>query len=134
MICSEAPIRTDWNKGINVRTLYGIASCDSCRKARKWLDENGISYQYHDIRIDGLDIQMLERWSSRIDWQKLLNTRSLTWRRIPEMDRGDLSRDKALALMMQHQTLVKRPVLECDGFIALGFSPQNYDKIFADEE
>jgi len=76
---------------------------------------------------------MLERWSSRIDWQKLLNTRSLTWRRIPEMDRGDLTRDKALALMMQHQTLVKRPVFECDEFISLGFSPQNYDKIFADD-
>lgn len=117
-----------------MRTLYGIGSCDSCRKARKWLDENNISYLYHDIRIDGLAIQMLERWSSRIDWQKLLNTRSLTWRKIPETDRGDLVKDKALAMMLQHPTLVKRPVLECDEFIALGFSPENYDKIFADED
>ena len=117
-----------------MRTLYGIGSCDSCRKARKWLDENNIDYSYHDIRIDGLTIQMLERWSSRIDWQKLLNTRSLTWRKIPETDRGGLVKDKALAMMLQHPTLVKRPVLECDEFIALGFSPENYDKIFADED
>lgn len=113
-----------------MRTLYGIGSCDSCRKARKWLDENNFEYGYHDIRIDGLDIQMLERWSSRIDWKKLLNTRSLTWRKIPETDRGDLTKNKALAMMIQHPTLVKRPVLECDEFIALGFSPHNYDEIF----
>ena len=112
-------------------TLYGIGSCDSCRKARKWLDEMSIDYKYFDIRIDGLDIQMLERWCSRIDWQKLLNKRSLTWRKIPETDRGDLSKDKVLAMMMQHATLVKRPVLECDDFIALGFSPRNYASIFA---
>ena len=116
-----------------MRILYGIASCDSCRKARKWLDANNINYDYHDIRIDGLSIQMLERWSDRIEWKKMLNTRSLTWRKIPEMDRGDLTKDKALALMMQHNTLVKRPVLECDEFIALGFSPDNYKMIFADE-
>ena len=116
-----------------MRILYGIASCDSCRKARKWLDANNIDYDYHDIRIDGLSIQMLERWSDRIEWKKMLNTRSLTWRKIPEMDRGDLTKDKALALMMQHNTLVKRPVLECDEFIALGFSPDNYKMIFADE-
>ena len=113
-----------------MRTLYGIGSCDSCRKARKWMDEHNFDYEYHDIRIDGLNIQMLERWSSRIDWKKLLNTRSLTWRKIPETDRGNLSKDKALAMMLQNPTLVKRPVLECDEFIALGFSPQNYSKIF----
>ena len=116
-----------------MRTLYGIGSCDSCRKARKWMDEHNFDYEYHDIRIDGLNIQMLERWSSRIDWKKLLNTRSLTWRKIPETDRGSLTKDKALAMMMQNPTLVKRPVLECDEFIALGFSPDNYSKIFADD-
>jgi arsenate reductase len=117
-----------------LRILYGIASCDSCRKARKWLDAESIEYDYHDIRIDGLAIQMLERWSGRIDWQKMLNKRSLTWRKIPEMDRRELTKDKALTLMMQHQTLVKRPILECDGFIALGFSPENYKMIFADDK
>ena len=116
----------------NVRTLYGIGSCDSCRNARKWLDENSITFEYHDIRINGLSIQALERWADRIEWQKLLNTRSLTWRKIPETDRGDLRKDKALAMMLQHPTLVKRPVLECDEFIALGFSPDNYRKIFFD--
>ena len=111
-------------------TIYGIASCDSCRKARKWLDQHSIEHVFHDLRADGLDIQMLERWSSRIDWRKLLNKQSLTWRKIPETDRNDMSKDKALASMIQHPTLVKRPVLECKEFIALGFSPENYQAIF----
>lgn len=113
-----------------MRTVYGIASCDSCRNAKKWLDAESIEYQFHDLRADGLNIQMLERWSSRIDWKRLLNTRSLTWRKIPETDRNDMSKNKALAAMIQHPTLVKRPVLECDEFLALGFSAENYRDIF----
>ena len=111
-------------------TLYGITSCDSCRNSRKWLDQHSIDYAFHDLRVDGLDIQMLERWSSRIEWTSLLNKKSLTWRKIPETDRNDMSQDKALASMIQHPTLVKRPVLECKEFIALGYSAENYQAIF----
>ncbi len=113
-----------------MRTVYGIGSCDSCRKARKWLVNHSIEHEFHDLRIDGLDFRILERWSDRIGWQKLLNTRSLTWRKIPETDRSGMTKEKAQALMLQHPTLVKRPVLECEGFIALGFSPENYAAIF----
>ena len=61
-------------------TVYGIKSCDTCRKARKYFAENDIEFRFHDVRDDGLDIQMLERWSARLEWQKLLNRQSLTWR------------------------------------------------------
>ena len=107
-------------------TVYGIKSCDSCRRARKFLTEHNIEYQFHDLREDGLDIQMLERWSDRIGWQKLLNKQSLTWRKIPEVDRADMTRDKALAAMIDGPTLVKRPVLEADKFIAVGFSEKRF--------
>jgi arsenate reductase len=110
-------------------TLYGIASCDTCRKARKWLDARSREYEFHDLRNDGLDIQMLERWANRIGWERLLNKRSLTWKKIPEVDRTDMSRNKALAAMLEHPTLVKRPLLESDEFIAVGFSPDQYQKI-----
>ena len=113
-----------------MRTVYGIDSCDSCRKARNWLLDHAIEHEFHDLRKDGLDMEMLERWSGRIEWQKLLNTRSLTWRRIPETDRRDMTRDNALATMLQYPTLVKRPLLECEDFLALGFSPGNYAEIF----
>ena len=116
--------------GTELLTLYGIASCDSCRKARKWREGQSYEFQFHDLREDGLDIQMLEQWAKRISWEKLLNTRSLTWRKMPEVDRADMTKDKAIASMLEHPTLVKRPVLECSMFIAVGFSPENYKAIF----
>ena len=107
-------------------TVYGIKSCDTCRRARKFLTEHNIEFRFHDVREDGLDIQMLERWSERMGWQKLLNKQSLTWRKIPEVDRNDMTRDKALAAMIENPTLIKRPVLEADKFIAVGFSEKRF--------
>lgn len=111
-------------------TLYGLTSCDSCRKARKWLDTHAIGYRFHDLREDGLDIQTLERWADHVEWEKLMNTRSLTWRKLPEVDRADMTRDRALAAMLDHPTLVKRPVIEQGKFVAVGFSPAEYAQIF----
>jgi arsenate reductase len=107
-------------------TVFGIKSCDTCRRARKYLEEHNIEFRFHDLREDGLDIQMLERWTERLGWQELLNKQSLTWRKIPEVDRNDMTRDKALAAMIDNPTLVKRPVLEADKFIAVGFSEKRF--------
>jgi len=109
-----------------VLTIYGIKSCDTCRKARKFLDDHNIEHGFHDLREDGLDIQMLERWVQRMGWERLLNKQSLTWRKIPEVDRNDMTRDKALAAMIDNPTLVKRPVLETKKFIAVGFSEKRF--------
>lgn len=111
-------------------TVYGIKSCDTCRKARKYFAENDIEYTFHDVRDDGLDIQMLERWSGRIDWTKLLNKQSLTWRKVPEVDRNGITESKAFALMIENPTLVKRPVLESDVFIAVGFSEKRFSEFW----
>jgi len=109
-------------------TLYGIRSCDTCRKARKYFAEHDIEFRFHDVREDGLDIQMLERWSDRIAWEKLLNRQSLTWRKIPEVDRGGMTRDRAFALMIDQPTLLKRPVLESPKFMAVGFSEKRFSE------
>ncbi len=107
-------------------TIFGIKSCDTCRKARKVFAEKDIEFRFHDVRDDGLDIQMLERWAARIDWNKLLNKQSLTWRKIPEVDRSGMTKDRAFALMIDNPTLVKRPVLESPQFIAVGFSEKRF--------
>lgn len=107
-------------------TLYGIGSCDTCRRARKFLDRENIDHVFHDIRADGLDMQTLKRWEKRIGWEKLLNKRSLTWRKVPETDRSNMSDNKALALMLEHPTLIKRPVIEADNYIAVGFSEREF--------
>ena len=107
-------------------TVFGIKSCDTCRRARKYLDEHNIEFEFHDLREDGLDIQMLERWSERLGWERILNRQSLTWRKIPEVDRQSMTHDKALAAMIDNPTLVKRPVLESDKFVAVGFSEKRF--------
>jgi arsenate reductase len=114
-----------------VLTVYGIKSCDTCRRARKFLTENNIDFRFHDVRADGLDIQMLERWSARIEWQRLLNRQSLSWRKIPEVDRNDMTRDKAFAAILDSPTLVKRPVLEHPEFFAVGFSEKRFTDFLA---
>ena len=113
-------------------TIYGIKSCDSCRAAKKYLAENEIAFEFHDLREDGLDIQMLERWSDRLGWERLLNKKSLTWRKIPEVDRNDMNKDKALAAIIERPTLIKRPVLESKKFIAVGFSETRFAEFLKD--
>lgn len=73
---------------------------------------------------------MLDRWSQVLDWQQILNTKSLTWRKIPEVDRAGLTINRAKALMLEQPTLVKRPVLEDDDIVVVGFSPDNYEQLF----
>ena len=107
-------------------TVYGIKSCDTCRNARKFLTDKNIEHRFHDLRHDGLDIQTLDRWAERMGLETLLNRSSLTWRKIPEVDRANMSRDKAIAAMIERPTLVKRPVLEGDHFIAVGFSEKRF--------
>ena len=106
--------------------VYGIKSCDSCRKARKFLQDRHLEHQFHDLREDGLNIQMLERWADQVGWDKLVNRRSLSWRKIPEVDRNDMNRDKAMAALIDQPTLLKRPVLETEGFFAIGFSEKRF--------
>ena len=107
-------------------TVYGIKSCDTCRRAKKFLNDNKIKFAFHDVRDDGLDIQMLERWSTRIEWERLLNRKSLTWRKLPETDRNGITKEKAFAVMIDQPTLIKRPVLEHPAFFAVGFSEKRF--------
>jgi arsenate reductase len=111
-----------------VLTVYGIKSCDTCRNAKKFLTSKEIEFRFHDMREDGLDIQMLERWVQRLGWERILNKKSITWRKIPEVDRNDMTQDKALAAMIERPTLIKRPILEDDNFIAVGFSEKRFSK------
>jgi arsenate reductase len=113
-----------------VLTIYGIPSCDSCQKAQKWLTEHDQEFRFHDLRADGLDMDTLQRWTGMLDWQQLLNKRSVTWRKVPEVDRAGMNADKAMTLMLDQPTLVKRPVLESDDIVVVGFSPGNYEQLF----
>jgi len=102
-------------------TVYGIKTCDTVRKALKWLDAQGIPHTFHDVRADGLDAATCRRWVEALGWESVLNRRSTTWRNLPESDRKTLDADRVVHLLVAHPTLVKRPVFEEKSLIQLGF-------------
>lgn len=121
-------IRMAWARSMT--TLYGIKNCDTVKKARRWLEANGVDYTYHDLRNDGLTPKRLEHWETTVGWETLLNRRGTTWRQLPEQVREPLTAERALHLMLEHPTLIKRPVLELDGTIQVGFKESDYETLF----
>lgn len=111
-----------------MNTLYGIKSCDTCRKARKALDARGIAYRYHDLREDGLDAETLSRFIDRAGLEALLNTRSTTWRGLDDADRQGARDDDAhaRALILAQPTLLKRPLLDTGETLIVGRPRDDY--------
>lgn len=106
--------------------LYGIANCDTVRKARAWLDQRGIAYAFHDYKKEGADPAKLAAWSDAAGWDALLNRRGTTYRGLSEGDKADIDRAKALRLMQAHPALIKRPVVEHGGGLLVGFDPAEW--------
>jgi Spx/MgsR family transcriptional regulator len=107
-------------------TLYGITTCDTVRKARAWLDQQGIAYRFHDFRVDGLDAGRLGGWLDVLGWEAVLNRAGTSFRKLPEAERADLDRGKAERLILANPTLVKRPVLEAAGTVMVGYRADLY--------
>jgi arsenate reductase len=107
-------------------TLYGIKNCDTVRKARNWLEEHDVAYVFHDFKLAGVTAQQLEAWAAQVGWEKLLNRAGTTFRKLPDGDKADLTEKRAIALMVAHPTLIKRPVLETQQGLQVGFKPELY--------
>jgi arsenate reductase (glutaredoxin) len=112
-------------------TIYGIKNCDTMKKARAWLDEHGVAYTFHDYKAAGIDRGRLEGWTREMGWETLLNRAGTTFRKLPEADREGLSEAKAVALMLDQPSMIKRPVLDLGGRLLVGFKPDQYAKAFA---
>ncbi len=107
-------------------TIHGIKACDTMKKARDWLDAHGVAYAFHDYKVSGVDRATLARWAGEVGWEALLNRSGTTFRKLPDADRADLSLDKALDLMVVQPSMIKRPVLQSDGGLIVGFKPDVY--------
>jgi Spx/MgsR family transcriptional regulator len=108
-------------------TIYGIKNCDTMKKARAWLDERGVDYEFHDYKIAGIERERLERWSKKLGWETLLNRSGTTFRKLPDKDKEALTEKKAIALMLARPSLIKRPVLDLGGGkLLVGFKPEIY--------
>ena len=111
-------------------TIYGIKNCDTMKKARAWLDQHGVAYDFHDYKSAGIERGALEGWAGAVGWEALLNRAGRTFRALPPKDQEALSEKKALALMAAQPSMIKRPVLDVGGKLLVGFKPEQYAKAF----
>jgi arsenate reductase len=109
--------------------VYGINNCDTVKKARRWLEQHDIAYQFHDFRSDGLDEATVDQWLKTLDWQQVLNKRSTSWRQLTDEQRDGLTEQKAKQLILANPTLVKRPVINAHGKLWLGFNESQYQDL-----
>ena len=111
--------------------LYGISNCDTVKKARRWLDEQGVAYHFHDVRKDGLDAARLQGWIDALGWEKLLNKAGTTFRKLPDAQKEGLDAASAKALMLDQPAMIRRPVVEAMDGISVGFSAGDWQMRFA---
>lgn len=111
-------------------TIYGIKNCDTMKKARIWLDKNGVVYAFHDYKAASIGRDRLEEWAAKVGWEPLINRAGTTFRKLPDKDKQGLTEKKATALMIAQPSMIKRPVLEVGGKVVVGFGPEQYGKLF----
>ena len=106
--------------------LYGIPNCDTMKKARTWLESHDMPYEFHDYKKAGITRVKLEAWVKAVGWEVLLNRAGTTFRGLPEKAKAGLDERKAVGLMLEQPSMIKRPVLEGGATLLVGFSPEKY--------
>ena len=109
-------------------TIYGIKNCDTMKKARSWLDQHKVAYDFHDYKTAGIDKPVLEGWAKKLGWEVLLNNAGTTFKKLPDAKKDKLDEKKAIALMLDQPSMIKRPVLDIGGKLTVGFKPEIYEK------
>lgn len=115
---------------MSATTIYGIKNCDTIKKARLWLSQQGVNFDFHDYRSDGLDLQWLQQVEAHLGWEAMLNKKGTTFRQLSDTDKENINKDNALQLMLQHPAMIKRPLLIHQGGHYLGFNASQYQEIF----
>lgn len=110
-------------------TLYGIRNCDTVKKARLWLDAHGVDHRFHDFKTEGVEEATIRRWCAASGWTRVLNRAGTTFRKLPDAAKTDLDEAKAVRLMLEQPSMIKRPVLERGETIAVGFKPEEYEAL-----
>lgn len=109
-------------------TLYGIRNCDTVKKARAWLDARKIEYVFHDYKTAGIEADRLRRWCTDLCWETLLNRAGTTFRKLPDADKQGLTERKAMTLMLNQPSMIKRPVLDLGKQQLVGFKSEIYER------
>ena len=111
--------------------LYGIPNCDTVKKARLWLDTHHVAYEFHDLKKLGIDRTTLKSWIDNVGLEAILNRRGTTWRTLSTAQKNAVTNNTAIDLLRQYPTLIKRPVVDTDSRILVGFDQTQYTQIFS---
>ena len=111
--------------------MYGIKNCDTIKKAKKWLETNGVEFTFHDYRKEGLSDELLASLESSLGWEAMLNKRGTTWRKLAEETKDTINKETALLLMLENPAIIKRPILDSGKTLELGFSESAYQQLFS---
>jgi Spx/MgsR family transcriptional regulator len=111
--------------------LFGIPNCNTVKKARDWLEHNGVAYEFHDFKKNGVNSALLQGWLAQMPWDKLVNRAGMTWRNLSDAEKAAVNdAPSALSLMLEKSSVIKRPVLVKDGkIISLGFTEATYKEL-----
>ncbi|VAW74327.1 FIG138056: a glutathione-dependent thiol reductase [hydrothermal vent metagenome] len=111
-------------------TLFGITSCDTIRKAKQWLTQHNVDFEFHDYKKKGVPEKALKQWIKQVGWEVLLNKRGTTWRKLDDSIKESVDEKSAIQIMLNNPSIIKRPVLDIDGQYQVGFSDQAYQALF----
>jgi arsenate reductase len=112
-------------------TLYGIPNCDTVKKARTWLSDNGHDFTFHDFKKQGLSRELVQGWLKDLDWETLVNRKGMTWRNLSDERKAQIKdADSAIELMLENPSVIKRPVLQGIGQVSVGFSADQFASKF----
>jgi arsenate reductase len=109
--------------------IYGIKNCDTMKKAFAWLDAHKVPYEFHDYKKEGVPPGKLASWAERAGWEKLANVRGPTWRNIPDAQKENLDQSRALNLLEQNSSAIRRPIVEAGDKLLIGFDPAEFEKL-----
>lgn len=110
--------------------IYGISNCDTVKKAKNWLDSHNIDYKFHDFRKDGINRDIINGWLNTVAWDKILNKRSTSWRNLDASTQQAVNATNVVDLLVENPTLIKRPVMDVNDIITVGFNSDTYQGIF----
>ncbi|MEZ9395972.1 ArsC family reductase [Vibrio splendidus] len=112
-------------------TMFGIPNCDTIKKAKKWLETEGIEFEFHDHRKQGINEELVKTFCSELGWELVLNKRGTTYRQLTQEQKDTLTEEKAVALLVEQPAMIKRPILKVEGKLHIGFKADQYAAIFA---
>jgi arsenate reductase len=112
--------------------VYGIPNCNTVKKAQDWLKQNNVDYTFHDFKKMGITEAKLKAWTKEVSWQALVNKRGTTWRQLDaKVQEGVIDETSAIVLMLEKNSVIKRPVVETKNGVVLGFDEDVYQSKFA---